>query len=152
MKMKPIAAALVAASMIVPTGAALASQDEYVMVNEEVGVPVFPYDITDRPYVVVAPVKAGVRKATIFSKEPSQKKIYKELWERGENVDADAIVNVAYGDSHMTAFSWGKTNALGIAIRFLTQDEIDSGMRGDTAPAPEDFTEEMFDKANKKPK
>ncbi len=152
MKMNQLAAAFIAASMIVPTGAAYAGKDEYVVVNEEVGVPVFPYDITDRPYVVVSPVKAGVRKATIFSKEPSQKKIYKELWERGEKVDADAIVNVTYGDSHMTALSWGKTNALGIAVRFLTQDEIDSGMAGETAPAPEDFTEEMFDKANKKAK
>ena len=39
----------------------------------------FPYRITDRPYEVIGEVKAGVRKATIFSTEASQKKIYKEL-------------------------------------------------------------------------
>lgn len=123
----------------------LAKKDAgFVVVNEEVGVPVFPYDITDRPYVVVKPVKAGVRKATIFSKEPSQEKIYKELWERADKIDADAVVNTTYGDSHMTAFSWGKTNALGIAVRFLTADEIASGKKGERAPAPSEFTEEMF--------
>ena len=145
------AAALAAASMVVPTTAAFAGKkDAHVVVNEEVGVPVFPYDLTDRPYVVLGPVKAGVRKATIFSKEPSQEKIYKELWERGEKMDADAVINATYGDSHMTAFSWGKTNALGFAVRFLTQAEIDAGAVSDQAPAPEDFTEEMFDDANKK--
>jgi uncharacterized protein YbjQ (UPF0145 family) len=59
-----------------------------------------------------------VRKATIFSKEASQKKIYKELWERAEKLKADAVIKATYGDSHVTALSWGKTNATGVAIRF----------------------------------
>lgn len=144
------AAAVLAAAVALPSTAAYADNHkaEKVM-NEEMGVPVFPYDITDKPYVIVAPVKAGVRKATIFSKEPSQKKIYKELWERGKKLKADAVVNASYGDSHMTAFSWGKTNALGYAVRFLTAEEIAAGKVGEKAPAPEDFTEEMFENANK---
>ena len=150
MKTRTFAAALIAASLTLPSAAILASErkDPPVM-NEEMGVPVFPYDITDRPYVIVGPVKAGVRKATIFSKEPSQKKIYNELWERGEKMGADAIVNASYGDSHMTAFSWGKTNALGFAVRFLTDAEIAAGKQGEHAPAPESYTEEMFADANK---
>ncbi len=92
----------------------------YVVMNEEVGVPVFPHDITDRPYEVIREVKAGVRKATIFSKEASQKKIYRELWERAEKIGADAVINATYGDSHISAMSWGKTNAKGTAIRFTT--------------------------------
>lgn len=91
---------------------------EFVVVNEAVGVPVFPYDITDRPYEVVGEVKAGVRKATIFSKEASQGKIYKELWERAEKLGADAVIKAQYGESHISAMSWGKTNATGTAIRF----------------------------------
>ncbi|WP_294046714.1 heavy metal-binding domain-containing protein [Sphingomonas sp.] len=91
---------------------------KYVIVNEEMGVPVFPYDITDRPYTVIGEVKAGVRKATIFSKEASQKKIYHELWERAEKMGADAVIKASYGNSHVTAFSWGKTNATGTAIKF----------------------------------
>jgi uncharacterized protein YbjQ (UPF0145 family) len=91
---------------------------QFVVVNEAVGVPVFPHDITDRPYEVIGEVKAGVRKATIFSKEASQEKIYKELWERAEKLKADAVVKATYGDSHVSAVSWGKTNATGVAIRF----------------------------------
>lgn len=90
----------------------------YVVVNEDVGVPVFPNDITDRPYTVVGEVKAGVRKATIFSKEASQAKIYRELWERAEKLGADAVVNAKYGDSHVSVVSWGKTNATGTAVKF----------------------------------
>ena len=90
----------------------------YVVMNEEVGVPVFPHDFTDRPYEVLGEVKAGVRKATIFSKEASQKKIYRELWERAVRLGADAVINATYGESHISAMSWGKTNAKGTAIRF----------------------------------
>ncbi len=93
----------------------------------------FPYDIEDKPYVIVAGIEAGVRKATIFSKEPSQEKIYKELWERGKKLDADAIVLAAYGDSKVSAFSWGRTGATGIAIRFLTDKEIADGVAAEKA-------------------
>ncbi|WP_313809021.1 hypothetical protein [Sphingobium sp.] len=90
------------------------------LVNEDVGVPVFPYDITDRPYEVLGEVKAGVRKATVFSKSPSQEKIYKELWERAQKLGADAVVKAQYGDAHVSAFSWGKANATGVAVKFLS--------------------------------
>ena len=90
----------------------------FVVNNEDVGVPVFPHDITDRPYTVVGEVKAGVRKATIFSKEASQAKIYKELWERAEKIGADAVINAKYGDSHVSVMSWVKTNATGTAVKF----------------------------------
>lgn len=90
----------------------------FVVVNEDVGVPVFAYDLTDRPYTVLGEVKAGVRKATVFSKEASQGKIYRELWERAEKLGADAVINAKYGDSHVSAMSWGKTNATGTAIKF----------------------------------
>ena len=92
----------------------------YVVVNEAVGVPVFPHDITDRPYTVIGEVKAKVRKATVFSKSASQKKIYRELWERARKKGADAVINANYGDSHISAMSWGQTNAKGTAIRFTT--------------------------------
>lgn len=82
------------------------------------GVPVYPYDITDRPYTVLGEIKAGVRKATMFSKSPSQEKIYRELWERGRKLGADAVVNAKYGNAHVTALSWGKANATGTAVKF----------------------------------
>ena len=112
-------AAVGAALVLAATQPALAKEKRtFVVVNQEVGVPVFPHDITDRPYEVLGEVKAGVRKATIFSKEASQKKIYRELWERAVRLGADAVINATYGDSHISAMSWGKTNAKGTAIRF----------------------------------
>lgn len=115
-------------AMLAATGLQPATAKEapktYIVVNEEVGVPVFPYDITDRPYKVLGEVTAGVRKATVFSKEASQTKIYNELWERGEKMGADAIINAKYGDSHISAFSWGKTNATGTAIKFTDPEPV----------------------------
>lgn len=111
-----LAAAILLAGPVSPGFAK--EKKTYEMVNPDAGVPVFPYDITDRPYTVLGEVKAGVRKATIFSKEASQAKIYRELWERAEKLNADAVVNAKYGESHVTAFSWGTTNATGTAIKF----------------------------------
>ncbi|NIJ66459.1 uncharacterized protein YbjQ (UPF0145 family) [Sphingomonas leidyi] len=123
--------ALAAVAVLVASPSLVSAQDKskgkaekhYVVVNEDVGVPVFATDITDRPYKVLGEVKAGVRKATIFSKEASQTKIYRELWERAEKMGADAVINAKYGDSHVSALSWGKTNATGTAIKFLAPGE-----------------------------
>ncbi|PTS87132.1 hypothetical protein DBR17_06540 [Sphingomonas sp. HMWF008] len=123
MKSGRYTAALLVLAAIVPSTAAVAKEQKtYVIVNEDVGVPVFPNDITDRPYTVLGEVTAGVRKATIFSKEASQKKIYRELWERAEKLGADAVVKAQYGNSHISALSWGKTNATGVAIKFTTTE------------------------------
>mgnify|MGYP002780463630 CR=1 FL=1 len=126
--MKQLLIAPFAAFLLVAVAAdAKDAKKTYVVVNEDVGVPVFPHDLPDRPYTVLGEVKAGVRKATIFSKEASQEKIYRELWERAEKLGADAVINATYGDSHVTALSWGKTNASGTAIKFT----------GAAAPAPQ---------------
>jgi uncharacterized protein YbjQ (UPF0145 family) len=114
-----IATIFAAAFFAVSPSLAQAPSSPAPLVNEDVGVPVFPYDITDRPYQVVGEVKAGVRKATVFSKSPSQEKIYKELWERAKKLGADAVIKAQYGDAHVTAMSWGKANATGTAIKFL---------------------------------
>lgn len=114
-----IAAATVSVACLAHAGKP--TETKYVVVNEEVGLPVFPYDITDRPYKILGEVKASVRKATIFSKAPSQDKIYAELWERGEKLGADAVVKAQYGDAHVTALSWGSSSATGVAIKFIEQ-------------------------------
>lgn len=105
----------------------------FVINNEEVGVPVFPYDITDRPYTVLGEVKAEVRKATVFSKAPSQEKIYRELWERGEKLGADAVIKAQYGDARVTMMSWGSSAATGVAIKFT---DPAAPAAQPTAPAP----------------
>ena len=132
-------AGALALALALGTAPAIAKEKEakqYVVVNEDVGVPVFAHDITDRPYTVVGEVKAGVRKATVFSKEASQKKIYKELWERGEKMGADAIINARYGDSHVSLLSWGKTNATGTAVKFTTVAAPAGAVAPVTAPTP----------------
>ena len=118
--LKLTAIAAVAAMAVAQPAIAKKAPRNYVVVNEAVGVPVFPHDITDRPYTVIGEVSAKVRKATVFSKSASQKKIYKELWERARKKGADAVINANYGDSHISAMSWGQTNAKGTAIRFTT--------------------------------
>ncbi len=99
-------------------GATAKDKPAYVLVNEAVGVPVFAGDIADRPYRIIGEVRAGVRKATVFSKASSEAKVFRELWERAEKMGADAVINARYGNSHVTAVSWGKTNATGTAIKF----------------------------------
>jgi hypothetical protein len=122
--MKFVIPALVCAlTTSVPLLAQTSQSPAPIVMNDDVGVPVFPHDITDRPYKVLGEVKAGVRKATMFSKSPSQAKIYRELWERGRKLGADAVIKASYGDAHVTAVSWGKANATGIAIKFLNPGE-----------------------------
>ena len=134
MKKLVLVASILAASVAQPAFAG--DKKAYVVVNEDVGVPVFPYDFKDRPYEVLGEVKAGVRKATVFSKSPSQEKIYKELWERAEKLGADAVINASYGDAHITAFSWGKSNAVGTAIKFKPADKAPAAVEP-AAPAVE---------------
>ena len=132
-----IAAAIVAAPVFsTPALAKAEAARTFVVNNEAVGVPVFPHDITDRPYEVIGEVTAGVRKATLFSKEASQEKIYKELWEKADKLGADAVIKATYGDSHVTAFSWGKTNATGTAIRFRPAPAQAAAVVAPAEPAP----------------
>ena len=125
MKVRVLISCAVLACAAVAVGGVAVAKDKaktYVVVNEDVGVPVFAYDITDRPYTVIGEVKAGVRKATVFSKEASQEKIYKELWERAEKMGADAVVNASYGDARVTLTSWGASKATGVAVRFVSPE------------------------------
>lgn len=121
MKSMKFAAALAlgVATGLAVVPAAMAKDSDYVMVNEDVGLPVFPYDIEDRPYEVLGEIETDVRKATIFSKAPSQEKIYKELWERAEKMGADAVIKASYGDARVTMMSWGASKATGVAIKFV---------------------------------
>lgn len=136
-----IKSAFIAASIfIVDYSLAATSSKQFIINNEEVGVPVFPYDITDRPYKVLGEVKAGVRKATIFSKAPDQAKIYRELWERGSKLGADAVIKAQYGDAHVTAFSWGSSSATGVAVKFLDPAPVPAPENAGSpvaAPAPQ---------------
>lgn len=105
------------AILIAPTASAK-DKVTYRITNEDVGVPVFATDLPSNPYTVLGEVTAKVRKATVFSKPASQEKIYREMWERGVKMGADAVIKVEYGNSHVTALSWGSTGAHGVAVKF----------------------------------
>jgi hypothetical protein len=138
MKIHVAIAAAIAAASVFNVSSAMAAKPakQFVMVNDEIGLPAFPYDITDRPYEVLGEVKASVRKATIFAKAPSQEKIYKELWERGEKLGADAVIKAQYGDAHVTALSWGASSATGVAIKFLPATTAAPASAKTSTPAP----------------
>lgn len=87
-------------------------------------VPVIAGDINDRPYRVIANIEATVRKWTAFEKDPSERKVHAELWERARKVGADAVVNAKYGETLYGGLTWGRRKASGQAIKFLTEAEI----------------------------
>lgn len=113
-----VAAGLAAASTFSALTFAKVQPTLPVAIKGEFGVPVFANDLKGRKYVVIGQVKAGVRKATIFSKQSSQRKVYRELWECAEKMGADAVINARFGNAHATVISRGQTKATGTAIKF----------------------------------
>ena len=116
--MKTRFVAFAALAMVLAPAASAKDKVTYRVTNEDVGVPVFATDLPENPYTVLGEVTAKVRKATVFSKPASQEKIYREMWERGLKMGADAVIKVEYGNSHVTALSWGSTGAHGVAVKF----------------------------------
>lgn len=115
--------AVLAAQNIAPGPAAPPPPATYAAIKGA-RVPVTTGDITDRPYRVLAHVHRNVRKTTLFSKGATQEKLENELWERGQKIGADAIVNARFGGERVVAMSWGANKVEGDAIKFLTDDEI----------------------------
>lgn len=87
-------------------------------------VPVVAGDINDRPYRVIANIETNVRKMTVFEKDPSEARVYRELWERARKLGADAVVNAKYGETLFGGWTWGRRHATGQAIKFLTDAEM----------------------------
>lgn len=81
--------------------------------------PVTAGDIVDRPYRVLGPVRTTVRKTTIFDKRISEAKIFKELWERGRRMGADAVIFAEYADPETELGKVGAREASGRAIKFV---------------------------------
>ncbi len=91
------------------------------IVNDAIGVPVFPQDFPDRPYDVLGEVKGSIRKLTMFSAEPSQAKLYRKLWEKATKLGADAVIKARYGDPQKSLISDGTTIVVGVAIKFRAE-------------------------------
>lgn len=86
--------------------------------------PVTAGDITDRPYRVIGEVRTNVSKATIFSADPSERKVFEELWQRAAKLGADAVVNAHYSEAVPGGWTWGRRKAYGQAVKFLSDDEL----------------------------
>lgn len=105
------------AALIMAAAPASVRSEAPPLVNPDVGVPVFPGGLRDRAYTVIGEVRASAGKATPFSNDADQAALYRALWKKAQKLGADAVIDVRYGDAHVSAFSWGKTNITGTAIR-----------------------------------
>ena len=75
-------------------------------------------DGTQRPHQVLEVVTATARQITIFGKVPTRADVDEDLRKRARELDADAVVNVRYGDKGVGAVSWAQISAEGQAIRY----------------------------------
>lgn len=116
------AIAIIALALATPAAAQEATYAEVMALP----VPVTAGDITDRPYIAIGKIEDGIRKATVFSKSVSEEKVYRELWERGRKMGADAVIRAEYGKSHMTFTSWGSRKISGWAVKFV-DERVDAG-------------------------
>jgi hypothetical protein len=90
-----------------------------VQANAEIAdPPVYAGDL-DRPYRVIGEIRDNLRKHFAFQADPTQEKIYAELWERGRKMGADAVINARYGATERTMFNHGRTPISGTAVKFL---------------------------------
>ena len=76
-------------------------------------------DILDREYTSLGDIEVSVSKTTIFNKDPSNEKIDEELKREAAKLGADAVILVRYGTVGVSAFSWGKLDGKGRAIKFV---------------------------------
>ncbi len=75
-------------------------------------------DITDRTYTVLGDISIGVRKTTIFNRDPTREQADQKLREEAAKLGADAVVLVRYGSVGVSAWSWGALDAKGRAVKF----------------------------------
>lgn len=80
--------------------------------------PVYAGDV-ERPYRVIGEIRDNLRKHFAFQADPTQEKIYAEIWERGRKIGADAVINARYGATERTMFNHGRTPISGTAVKFL---------------------------------
>lgn len=116
---------LISIAALIAATTAAAAQDVTPRANEPVAAvlakpqSVTAGDIVDRPYRILGPVRATVRKTTIFDKRVSESKVYKELWERARRMGADAVIFADYAAPETELGKVGAREASGRAIKFV---------------------------------
>ena len=76
-------------------------------------------DSLDRVYTSLGDIEVSVSKTTIVNKDPSNEMIDEELKREAAKLGADAVILVRYGTVGVSAFSWGKLDGKGRAIKFV---------------------------------
>ena len=97
-------------------------QSRQVVETPESTVPVFAGD-SNQPYRVIGVINDNLRKPFAFMANPTQEKIYAEIWERGRKMGADAVINARYGGTKRTLFNHGSTPISGTAIKYTNEDK-----------------------------
>lgn len=75
-------------------------------------------DITKRKYVSLGDITVTVNKTTVFNKTPTREDVNQRLRERASKLGADAVIFARYGESGVSAFSWGSMEGKGRAIKY----------------------------------
>lgn len=73
---------------------------------------------TSRPHVVLENMTATARQITIFGKVPTNADVDSDLRKRAAELDADAVINVRYGQQGVGLVSWSQISGEGQAIRY----------------------------------
>jgi hypothetical protein len=93
------------------SGRIVPTLESNILVTEE--------DILDLEYISLGDIEVSVSKTTIFNKDPSNEMIDEELKKEAAKLGADAVILVRYGTVGVSAFSWGKLDGKGRAIKFV---------------------------------
>ncbi len=71
-----------------------------------------------RPHSVLENMTATARQITIFGKVPTRSDVDNDLRKRAMELDADAVVNLRYGEQGAGLVSWSQISGEGQAIRY----------------------------------
>jgi len=84
--------------------------------------PVFDGDLT-RPYRVLGPVKATLKRETAFLNSPiTTNKANAALWQQATKMHADAVVHAALSKAHRTMLNYEEAEATGVAVMYTSSD------------------------------
>lgn len=108
--MMPVATALAT----IPANAQQVEYDDATLAD---GVLVTSGDVLNCPYRFLQPVKVNATEDYGMGKDRA--KIFAKFRKVAKKIGADAVVLVAAGETHMTAFAWNRREYSGRAIQFI---------------------------------
>ena len=74
---------------------------------------------TTRPARVLEDMTATARQWTVFGKKPTRADVDADLAKRAAELNADAVVNIRYGEQGTGVISWSQISGTGQAIEYV---------------------------------